>query len=251
MDEEKDTSHLERLSKRLSGEAKFLMTRDTRFGELKRVLRIALEFIRGFRALHRLAPGVTVFGSARFGEGSPAYSIGREIGAGLARQGFTVITGGGPGLMEAANRGAFEAGGVSVGANIVLPVEQKPNPYLTKMIRFRYFFARKVVLVKYSYAYVVLPGGFGTLDEISEALTLIQTGKLFYFPIILVGREYWGGMVDWMHKVLVAQRAVDPTDMQYLFLADTPEEVLAITETTAKALNLKLNALSLRTPPAP
>ncbi len=236
-----EKSPIEKLTDRLSGEARFLSTRDTWIGEFFRVVRISIEFIRGFRALHFLAPAVTVFGSARFKEGSPYYALGREIGAGLARQGFTVITGGGPGLMEAANRGAFEAGGVSVGANIVLPSEQKPNPFLTRSILFRYFFARKVILVKYSYAYVVLPGGFGTLDEVTEALTLIQNRKLFFFPVVLVGREYWGGFVEWVTQKLVKEGAIDSDDMDYLFLADTAEEVLAITEATSKSLKLALN----------
>jgi uncharacterized protein (TIGR00730 family) len=247
---QKGVSPLERLEKRLTGEARFLSGRSSRLGELMRVFRIALEFVRGFRALHYLRPGVTVFGSARFPESSAYYRMGRDIGAGLARQGYTVITGGGPGLMEAANRGAREAGGYTVGANIQLPLEQKPNPYLDKHIHFRYFFARKVILVKYSYAYVVLPGGFGTLDEVTEALTLIQTGKLFYFPVILVGHEYWKGLVGWMREVLVKHNAIDESDMDYLFLVDSVDEVLAITEKTASALKLGLRPVNPRTPRA-
>lgn len=234
---------VEMLSERLTGEARFLTGKQSRLQEFFRVVRIAIEFIRGFRALHHLSPAVTVFGSARFKEGSHFYKLGREIGAGLAKQGYTVITGGGPGLMEAANRGAFENGGESVGANIVLPAEQKANPYLTRSILFRYFFARKVILVKYSFAYVVLPGGFGTLDEVMEALTLIQTKKLFFFPVVLVGRDYWEGFITWIKDTLAAQGAIDPSDLEFLFTADSPEEVLAITEATAKSLKLGLKGV--------
>src|SRR5580765_7592539 len=146
--------------------------------EFKRVWRIAAEFIRGFRALHFVGPCVTVFGSARFKEGDPYYQLAREVGKGIASLGMTTMTGGGPGIMEAANRGAKEAGGTSIGCNIILPHEQKPNPYLDRFVEFRYFFVRKLMLIKYSYAFVVMPGGFGTLDELFESLTLVQTGKI-------------------------------------------------------------------------
>src|SRR6266850_6078740 len=149
------------------------------------------DFLRGFRVLHFVGPCVAVFGSARIKAGSPDYELARKIGAGLSRMGFTVMTGGGPGLMEAANRGAKEAGGRSVGCNILLPTEQTPNSYVDRMVTFRYFFVRKVMLVKYSYAFVVLPGGFGTIDELFEALTLIQTRKILDFPVVLMGVDYW------------------------------------------------------------
>ena len=155
------------------------------------VVRALRDFIAGFRALHFVGPCVTVFGSARFPASHPYYALGREVGAAVARVGFTVMTGGGPGLMEAANLGAREAGGRSVGCNIELPFEQAPNQYLDRSVTCRYFFVRKVLLFKYSYAFVALPGGLGTLDELCEALTLVQTGKIANFPIVLIGREYW------------------------------------------------------------
>src|SRR6478609_3707110 len=163
----------------------------SRFKELRLVLRVAWEFIAGFRMLHFVGPCVTVFGSARFTERHPFYALGREVGRGLAGLGFTVMTGGGPGLMEAANRGAREAGGASVGCNIELPVEQEPNPFLDRWVACRYFFVRKVLLFKYSYAFIGLPGGLGTLDELTEAMTLVQTGKIQQFPIVLMGTDYW------------------------------------------------------------
>src|SRR6185503_15752208 len=175
--------------------------RHSRTRELLLVLHALADFLRGFRALHFVGPCVTVFGSARFSDGHPYYELGREVGGRLARLGFTVMTGGGPGLMEAANRGARDAGGASVGCNIALPVEQEPNAYLDRSVTCRHFFVRKVLLFKYSYAFVALPGGFGTLDELAVALTLVQTGKVEHFPIVLIGTEYWrpfSAMVDAM-----------------------------------------------------
>ena len=163
-----------------SSEIQFLEGSRSRTRETLTLFRICVEFVRGFRALRSLGPCVTVFGSARFGESSPYYEQARQLSRALAQKGFTILTGGGPGIMEAANRGAIEAGGKSVGCNIILPHEQKPNPFLTRVVTFYYFFVRKVMLVKYSQAYVILPGGFGTLDEMTEALTLIQTKKLQY-----------------------------------------------------------------------
>src|SRR4249919_3374075 len=163
----------------------------SRLKELRLVLRVAWEFILGFRTLHFVGPCVTVFGSARFDESHPYYALGREVGRGLARLGFTVMTGGGPGLMAAANRGAREAGGRSVGCNIKLPQEQAPNPFLDRWVLCRYFFVRKVLLFKYSYAFVGLPGGLGTLDELTEALTLVQTKTITNFPVVLIGAAYW------------------------------------------------------------
>ncbi len=214
-------------------EVRFLSGPQERGYELARALRIFFEFIRGFRKLHFVGPGVTVFGSARFGEGHAYYDMARQTGAHLARAGFTVITGGGPGIMEAANRGAKEAGGHSVGCNIVLPHEQNPNPYVDVMVTFRYFFVRKVMLVKYSYAFVALPGGFGTYDEIFEAATLIQTGKIKHFPIILIGRAYWQPLIDVLRNTLLAQGAIDQHDVDSLQITDSPEEAAEIIRTVA------------------
>ncbi len=193
-----------------------------------RVGRIALEFIRGFRKLHFVGPCVTVFGSARFHEDHPYYALGREVGQRLARAGFTVMTGGGPGIMEAANRGAKEAGGRSVGCNIRLRHEQAPNPYLDLMAEFHYFFVRKVMLVKYSYAYVALPGGFGTMDEIFESATLIQTGKMNDFPIVIMGRDYWGPLLDFLDKKMVPAGTIESRDLDRLIVTDSPEEAVSV-----------------------
>lgn len=209
-----------------SGEIRFLRGPQRRGSELVRVLHIAVEFIRGFRRLHRVGPCVTVFGSARFGDDHPHYAKAREIGAGLARAGFTVMTGGGPGIMEAANRGARDAGGRSVGCNIRLPEEQRPNPYVDRWITFEHFFVRKVMLVKYSYAFVALPGGFGTLDEIFETATLIQTGKIEEFPLVLVGVDFWRPLTEFIETRLVANATVSPEDPSRLALTDSTEEVV-------------------------
>jgi uncharacterized protein (TIGR00730 family) len=207
-------------------EIRFLRGPQRRGSELARVLRIALEFIRGFRHLHRVGPCVTVFGSARFDETHPHYAKAREIGAGLARAGFTIMTGGGPGIMEAANRGARDVGGRSVGCNIRLPSEQSPNPYLDEWITFQHFFVRKVMLVKYSYAFVAMPGGFGTLDEIFETATLIQTGKIEEFPLVLVGVDFWKPLLEFMQDRLVANGTVSPEDPLRLLATDSTEEVV-------------------------
>jgi uncharacterized protein (TIGR00730 family) len=194
--------------------------------ELARALRIFWELLTGFRSLHFVGPCVTVFGSARFGEEHPYYALGREIGARLAKVGFTVMTGGGPGIMEAANRGARESGGRSIGCNIELPQEQKPNRYLDRWITFRHFFVRKLMLVKYSYAFVALPGGFGTLDEILEVATLIQTGKIRRFPIVLIGREFWKPFLEFVRSRLVAEQAVAPEDAARFLVTDSPAEAV-------------------------
>src|SRR5256885_4449918 len=180
----------------------FLEGPRSRFDELITLFRVMADFLRGFRVLHFVGPCVTVFGSARIKAGSLDYELARKMGAGIARLGFTVMTGGGPGIMEAANRGAKEAGGRSVGCNIRLPVEQKPNPYLDRWVTFEHFFVRKVLLFKYSYAFVIMPGGLGTTDELFEALTLIQTGKISNFPIIVHGKEYWRDVVELMRKMV-------------------------------------------------
>jgi uncharacterized protein (TIGR00730 family) len=193
-----------------------------------RTLRIMSEFVEGFDALAGLGPAVTVFGSARIGRDHPEYAIGREIGRKLAEQGFAVITGGGPGVMEAANRGCQEGGGISVGCNIELPHEQALNPYCDLGIQFRYFFARKTMFVKYADAFVILPGGFGTLDELFEALTLIQTGKIKHFPVVLVGTDYWRGLVAWMRDVQLPAGAIGQPDIELLQVTDDADEVCRI-----------------------
>ncbi|GJQ30386.1 MAG: cytokinin riboside 5'-monophosphate phosphoribohydrolase [Phycisphaerae bacterium] len=187
------------------------------------MFRIALEFIRGFRTLHFVGPCVTVFGSARFDEHSPYYAMARTMGAKIAARNLTVMTGGGPGIMEAANRGAREAGGRSIGCNIHLPMEQKPNPYVDRFITFRYFFVRKVMLVKYSLAFVVMPGGLGTLDELFEAATLVQTGKIASFPIVLMGTEYWGPLLEFMRGPMIDAGTISPGDLGSIVVTDDPE----------------------------
>lgn len=204
----------------------FLEGPHSRSRELLILLRAARDFIRGFRTLHFVGPCVTVFGSARFPAGHQYYELGREVGAALARLGFTVMTGGGPGIMEAANRGAKEAGGRSVGCNITLQHEQFPNPYLDRHVTCHYFFVRKVLLFKYSYAFVVLPGGFGTLDELTEALTLIQTGKILQFPVVLMGSSYWAPFMDLL-KSMVAHKTISVTDLDLFFVTDSVAEAIA------------------------
>jgi len=194
--------------------------------ELGRAFRIFWELIYGFRSLHFVGPCITVFGSARFLPGHRYYELTRELGARIARARFTVMTGGGPGLMEAANRGAKEAHGVSVGCNIVLPQEQKPNPYLDKFVEFRYFFVRKVMLVKYSYGFVATPGGFGTMDELFEVLTLIQTGKIKNFPVVLLGVEYWSPLVAFVRESLLGNGAISAPDLETVLLTDSPAEAV-------------------------
>lgn len=195
--------------------------------ELRRAFRIFRELIHGFRGLHFVGPCITVFGSARFRPDHPYYALTRELGARIARAGFTVMTGGGPGLMEAANRGAKEAHGISVGCNIVLPKEQKPNPYLDKFVEFRYFFIRKMMLVKYSYGFVAVPGGFGTMDELFEVSTLIQTGKIKNFPVVLLGVEYWSPLISFLRHSLLANRAISAADLDDMLVTDSPADAVA------------------------
>ena len=196
----------------------------SRAGEFLRVLRIGREFIRGFRALHFVGPCVTVFGSARFEEDHRYYQLARETGRELARVGFTVMTGGGPGIMEADNSGAQEAGGYSIGANIELPMEQVPNDYLDRWVDFHYFFVRKVMLVKYSYAFVAMPGGFGTLDEVFEAATLIQTDKIDHFPLVLMGTDFWQPIIDGLRGPMLGEGTISPQDLDRFLLTDSPVE---------------------------
>jgi uncharacterized protein (TIGR00730 family) len=193
-----------------------------------RALRILGEFVEGFDALASVGPAVTIFGSARTKEGAPEYELARTIARQLAEAGFAIITGGGPGIMEAANRGCREGGGLSVGCNIELPHEQGLNPYVDLGVEFRYFFARKTMFVKYADAFVILPGGFGTLDELFEALTLIQTGKIRHFPVVLVGSSYWRGLLDWMRSTQLAAGAIAQADIDLLTITDDPDEVIEV-----------------------
>jgi len=188
--------------------------------DLESAVRVFLEFLRGMELLDIDRPVVTVFGSARIAEGTRYYEMAREMGRRLAESGFAVMTGAGPGIMEAANRGCREAGGLSIGANIHLPHEQKPNPYVDRFVEFEHFFVRKVMLVKYSCAFVVMPGGFGTLDEVFETLTLIQTGKINEFPVICMGTEFWGELTDFLQKSLVAEKTIDRADLDLLYYCD-------------------------------
>ncbi|MFG0257909.1 MAG: TIGR00730 family Rossman fold protein [Phycisphaerales bacterium JB043] len=213
---------------------------ESRLKEALRVVRICLEFIRGFRKLHFTGPCVTVFGSARFEPGHEYYEMARAVGGALVRQGFTVMTGGGPGVMEGANRGAREAEGRSLGINIVLPHEQDANPYVDKVVTFKYFFVRKVMLVKYSYAFIALPGGFGTMDEIFETATLIQTGKIERFPLVLMGTKYWGPLIDFVRETMLEEGTIGAEDIQNVLITDDPEEAaLKVREYGMKHLGLK------------
>ncbi len=191
-----------------------------------RLFRILAEFVDGFETLSQIYPAVSMFGSARVKPGDQNYELAATIARLLVQNGFNVISGGGPGVMEAANKGAAEAGGKSIGLNIQLPYEQKPNPFANVRLDFRYFFIRKVMFVKYAVAYVILPGGYGTLDELTEAITLIQTKRIKPFPVILVNRNYWKGLLDWMRKVVCPDCMISPEDMDIFQVVDEPEEVV-------------------------
>jgi len=193
-----------------------------------RVFRIMGEFVQGFEDLARIKNGVAIFGSARTPPDDPEYKAAQETAALLAQAGCSVITGGGPGIMEAANRGAFEAGGTSVGCNIELPHEQGSNPYLTLSLKFKYFFVRKMMFVKYSDAFIIFPGGFGTLDELFEALTLIQTKKIHNFPVVLYGSQYWKGMLEWLRGPMLGEAKIVEDDLKRLHLTDSPSEIVEI-----------------------
>ncbi|HEY3753405.1 MAG TPA: TIGR00730 family Rossman fold protein [Pseudonocardiaceae bacterium] len=195
-----------------------------------RVLRIQAEFVEGFGALAEVPKAVTVFGSARTQRDNPEYALGRELGAALAAAGFAVITGGGPGSMEAVNRGCSEAGGLSVGLGIELPFEQGLNPWVDLGVNFRYFFARKTMFIKYAQAFICLPGGFGTLDELFESLTLVQTKKVTKFPVVLFGTEYWGGLYDWLQRTVHAGGKVSERDMELLHLTDDINDAVSVVE---------------------
>jgi uncharacterized protein (TIGR00730 family) len=193
-----------------------------------RVMRIQSEFVEGFGALAELGPAISVFGSARFREGDAEYVLGEEVARRLVAAGYAVITGGGPGVMEAANKGAVEAGGTSVGLGIELPFEQGMNRYVDLGVNFRYFFARKTMFVKYADGFIVLPGGFGTFDELFEALTLVQTRKVKQFPVVLVGVDYWRGLIDWLRGTVLARGAISPPDLDLLHLTDDPAEAVRL-----------------------
>ena len=211
----------------------------SRTGEFVQLLRIMRDFLRGFRVLHFVGPCVTVFGSARTREDDPYYQLARQMGAAIARLGFTVMTGGGPGIMEAANRGAKDAGGRSVGCNIELPFEQKSNPYLDRSVTLYYFFVRKTLLIKYSYAFVVFPGGAGTVDELFEALTLIQTGKIEHFPIVVMGTDYWRELIGFVQK-MAHVGTISPQDLDLIYATDSVEDAIAyIRRNAIKPFGLK------------
>lgn len=193
-----------------------------------RVFRIMAELVEGFEALNNIGPAVTIFGSARLAPGSPYYNKCLKVSERLAREGFAVISGGGPGIMEAANKGAQNANGTSIGLNIELPMEQSPNNFQDIKVEFRYFFVRKLMFVKYAVGYVIFPGGFGTMDELFEALTLIQTKKIRGFPVVLVGKEYWQGMLDWMRTSVLSAGNIGPEDLDLLHVVDEPDEVCDI-----------------------
>ncbi len=210
--------------KYLLSENRFLEGPRSRRREFLFLIKVMREFIRGLRKLHFIGPCVTVFGSARFKEDHPFYIKAMEVGKAISNLGLTVLTGGGPGIMEAANRGAFENGGRSVGCNIVLPHEQKENPYVQKSVGFRYFFVRKILLVKYSYAFICMPGGMGTMDEMFEALTLIQTGKIKNFPVILFGIDYWKKLTELLNDMVVNE-TISAEDLKLLLITDSVEEM--------------------------
>jgi len=223
----------------MQSEIKFLDGPQSRWQEFRFTLRTMYELITGFRALHFIGPCITVFGSARFQETHPYYELTRKAAAAFAKLGFTILTGGGPGLMEAANRGARDVGGKSVGCNIVLPVEQQPNPYLDKWVYMRHFFIRKIMLVKYSFAFVVMPGGFGTLDEYFEALTLIQTHKIKDFPIIIFGREYHQELLAHIEH-MKSEATIGTMDTSLFLVTDSIDEALQlIIEKSIKAFGLR------------
>lgn len=207
--------------------------------DFRLLMGVVNDFLNGFRTLHFVGPCVTVFGSARYQEDHPYYKQAREVGAAIAKMGFTVMTGGGPGIMEAANRGAKDVGGRSIGCNIILPFEQKPNPYLDRWVNFRYFFVRKTLLIKYSYGFVIMPGGFGTMDEMFEALTLIQTKKIRNFPVVLMGKDYWTDLRDFLDK-MIASGTISPGDLDLMLFTDSVEEAVAhLEEKAVKQFKLK------------
>lgn len=209
-----------------SDETKFLTGPKSKFSEFCFTIRVALEFFSGFRTLHFVGPCITVFGSARFKEDHPYYKMARSISGRIAKTGFSIMTGGGPGIMEAANRGAKDVNGKSIGCNILLPFEQTGNPFLDKFVNFKYFFVRKVLLMKYSYGFVIMPGGFGTMDELFETLTLIQTGKIGNFPIVIMGTEFFKPLITFINH-MVDNGTISPEDIDLFLVTDSEEEALA------------------------
>lgn len=198
--------------------------------EAWRIFRIMAEFVEGFEELEKIEKAITIWGSARVKEGDEWYEKARKTAKLLVKKGYAIITGGGPGIMEAANRGAFEEKGISIGLNIELPKEQKPNPYIKTLISFRYFFTRKVMFVKYTKGFIIFPGGFGTLDEFTEAITLIQTERVHKFPVILMDKSYWKGIVEWMENILVKRNYIDKNDLKIFKIADQPEQAIKFIE---------------------
>lgn len=225
MDERRNLLPEDSILRQLAGaEGSFLEHGRERGEDLESAVRVFLEFLRGLELLDVGRPVVTVFGSARFGEDHPYYELARNLGRELAGHGFAVMTGGGPGIMEAANRGCHEAGGYSIGANIKLPNEQNPNPYLDKYVEFEHFFVRKVMLVKMSCAFITMPGGFGTLDEVFETLTLMQTGKIDPFPVVCMGTEFWFELREFLSRTLVSEKTIEPEDLDLLYFTDSCED---------------------------
>src|SRR3990167_7598587 len=204
------------------------MVEDLRGQETWRIFKIMSEFVEGFEELSTIGPAVSIFGSARFHRNHKYYKKAYEIASLLSKNGYTIITGGGPGIMEAANKGAAKNSGVSVGLNIILPMEQKANPFQTKSLTFKYFFARKVMFIKYAMGYVCMPGGFGTLDEFFEALTLVQTHKIYPLPLILVGKDYWNGLIHWIKATMLKEKTISKEDIDLMILTDDPKEVLSV-----------------------
>jgi len=224
---DREPSQLSLLESVQNTEKRFLAGKRDRGADLESAVRVFLEFLRGYESLDFAGPCVTVFGSARFGENHHYYRLARAMGRSLAEAGFVVMTGGGPGIMEAANRGAKEGGGETIGCNIVLPREQKPNPYLDRFVEFDHFFVRKVMLVKYSCAFVVMPGGFGTLDEAFEALTLIQCDKIERFPVVAMGLPFWGEVYDFVEKSLLTEQTIAREDLDLLHYTDSVSDAVA------------------------
>jgi uncharacterized protein (TIGR00730 family) len=212
-------------------EIDFLNGPRSRWKEFVFTIQVMVEFIRGFRSLHFSGPCVTVFGSARFNQDHPYYIKARELSAAIAKLGFTIMTGGGPGIMEAENRGAKDVGGKSLGCNIILPMEQKHNPYLDKFVNFKYFFVRKVLLIKYSYAFIIMPGGFGTLDEMFEAMTLIQTKKIQEFPVVIFSKEYHKELTEHFN-LMIDKQTISTDDLKLFLVTDSVEEVIELLERT-------------------
>jgi uncharacterized protein (TIGR00730 family) len=216
----------------------FLEGPRSRWEDFKFVIKVCIEFIRGFRALHFVGPCATIFGSARFGEDSPYYHLTRKLSGEIAKLGLTIMTGGGPGIMEAANRGAREAGGKSVGCNIILPMEQEPNNYLDKWVNIRYFFVRKTLLIKYSFIFVIMPGGFGTLDELFEAMTLIQTRTIKDFPVIIFCKDYHKDLLEHIER-MKEQKTISPEDLSLFLVTDSIEEAIIHIQKSINKFGLK------------